>query len=195
MAHCHAGHGPCSRRWRGPRARPTATRGRPGLASADVARAAQLGRPAQRAVHGASLRARRARWHSAWRRRCTATQRRHPTGAWVTAEETGGSPAWGQWRGTTATGERRGGTATDPGIAGFRPRRSGRRLGQDGGARGEACGGGSEGLSGGRRDAIGMTFKPPRVLLDSAAHGSQSRLGARDTATDRRAPRVSRLRI
>jgi hypothetical protein len=97
--------------------------------------------------------------------------------------------------GHAATGERRGGTATDPGIGGFGPRRSGRRLGQDGSARGEACGGGSEGLSGGRRGAIGTAFKPPRMLLDSAAHGSQSRLGARDTATDRRAPRMSRLRI
>jgi hypothetical protein len=61
-------------------------------------------------------------------------------------------------------------------VDGFGPWRSGRQLGRDGercrggGARGEACGGG--------RDTVGTTFKPPCTRPDSAAHDSQSRLGA-----------------
>jgi hypothetical protein len=47
-----------------------------------------------------------------------------------------------------------------------------------GGARGEACGGGREGLSGGGRGTVGTAFMPPCARPDSAAHGSQSRLGA-----------------
>jgi hypothetical protein len=143
--------------------------------SIGAARAAQLGRHARRV-----------------RRRCTTTQWRHPIGAQEMSEETGGSPARGWRRGMTATGERRGGTATDErqwlrtaavGTADW----SGWQLGRDGGARGEAsgercrgeaCGGGREGLSGDGCGAVETAFKPQRAGLDSAAHGSQSRLGA-----------------
>jgi hypothetical protein len=68
----------------------------------------------------------------------------------------------------------------DGGAARWR-RASGEASGEHcrgGGARGEACGGGCEGLSSGGRGMVRTAFEPPRAHPESAAHGSQSRLGA-----------------
>jgi hypothetical protein len=147
--------GPCSRSWRGPRPRGAG----PGLASGTVMRTAQPGRPAQRAAHGVN-----ARDAHGGAVRGGGASRRRPTGARKSAEETG--------RGSLARGQRRGST-TDPGISGFRLRRSGRRRKERGERRREG-----RGCRGGGRGAVGMTFKPLRACPDSAAHGSQSGLGA-----------------
>jgi hypothetical protein len=138
-----------------------------------------LGQPAQRAAHGGVA--------------------QQPNGGAPPVHgrrprKRGGSLARGRRRGTTATGERRGcrgGTAT------VRATAASDRGGRDGGARGEVSGcrgGGARGEACGRAAdaARSGAYLSSRACVRTAPptaanHGS----ARRDTATDRRAPRVS----
>jgi hypothetical protein len=92
--------------------------------------------------------------------------RAHSGGGAARRPNDGTPPAHGRWPRKWAA-HRRG----DGGAARWR-RASGKASGEHcrgGGARGEACGG---------RGMVRTAFEPPRARPESAAHGSQSRLGA-----------------
>jgi hypothetical protein len=91
---------------------------------------------------------------AARRRRCSVSRRRHGADAWETARNDG-SPARGWRRGVTATAERRGGRGGTAMVRAARLRTAavGTWLGRDGGATGEACGGGREAFGRAASDA------------------------------------------